>query len=123
LMDYPVIADVDNDGSAEIVLGHMGYGKAFSVYGQGDGFWAPARPLWDQHAYSIANIHNDFSIPVGGKQGFELQNTWHAAIDPNLGLDTSRFDLQAEIVDVCDLQCGAGSLYVAVQAINRTPDL
>lgn len=123
LMDYPVIADVDNDGSAEIVVGHMEYGKAFSVYGQGDGRWAPARKIWNQHAYSIANVNNDLSVPAGGLQGFQLQNTWHAATDPNLGLGDTRFDLQAEIVDVCDLQCGAGSFYVAVQAINRTANL
>lgn len=130
MMDYPVIADVDADGSAEIVVVHSGYAPpgggriaAVTVYGAGDGRWAPTRKVWNQHAYSIDNVRDDLTIPTTAVQGFTTHNSWHSATDDALYDQEDFFDLQVEIKQTCDLQCDLGAFFVAVQPINRSPDL
>lgn len=122
MMDYPVIADVDGDGEAEIVAAHANFGVAVTVYGQGDGSWAPARPLWNQHAYARNHINDDLTVPRNAVPHFTDHNTYHAASDPDLLETTERVDLKAAIREVCELQCDLGVAFVAVQPINHSAD-
>ncbi len=66
-LEYPVIADVDNDGAAEVVLGSNDFfGRGISgitVFEGGDEAWAPARQFWNQHAYTFTNVDEDGAIP------------------------------------------------------------
>ena len=66
--EYPVIADVDNDGQAEIIVGggsgsapHAGHIRIFKA-ASGDS-WAPCRKVWNQYAFNSALVNNDLSIP------------------------------------------------------------
>ena len=67
--EYPVIADVNGDGAAEIVVcGRVGSGLGY-VGGQlwvigGIHPWAPARPVWNQYLYNVTNINKDLTVPV-----------------------------------------------------------
>lgn len=67
--EYPVVADVNDDGRAEIVTcGKMTTGLG-SVGGQlvvigGTHPWAPARPVWNQYMYNVTNVNKDLTIPV-----------------------------------------------------------
>ena len=67
--EYPVVADVNGDGSAEIVV----CGKVTSGLGWVGGQllviggihpWAPARPVWNQYMYNVTNINKDLTVPV-----------------------------------------------------------
>jgi len=60
--EYPVIADVDNDGHAEIVVASPTQGRIF-VFGAKDGDWTPARKVWNQHSYHVTNVNDDGTIP------------------------------------------------------------
>ncbi len=66
--EYPVVADVNNDGQAEIVVcGKTGYGLGW-VGGQlvvvgGIHPWAPARPVWNQYMYNVTNVNKDLTVP------------------------------------------------------------
>ena len=68
LMEYPVVADVDADGNAEIVLISNNYTfsgwTGITVIGDLFDNWVSARPIWNQHAYHITNVEDDGSIPV-----------------------------------------------------------
>ena len=68
LAEYPVIADVDADGNAEIVLASNNYAfsgwTGITVIGDGGDNWVSARPIWNQHAYHISNVQDDGTIPV-----------------------------------------------------------
>ncbi len=119
MMDYPVIADVDADGQAEIVVAHANYSRALSVYGDESESWGPARRLWNQHAYRIDNIADDTTIPMEPEQSFQTHNTWHSATDTRY-LSDSLKELSAEIVDTCDVDCARGDYYVVGRIINRS---
>jgi hypothetical protein len=60
-----VIADVDNDGNAELLLPAFQTGNpAILTVISGDlGAWAGARRIWNQHAYHVTNIHEDARVP------------------------------------------------------------
>lgn len=71
--EYPVIADVDADGAAEIIVSRNGicgisgslgvFDSGLLVIGSANGSWAPTRGVWNQHAYSITNVNDNGSIP------------------------------------------------------------
>lgn len=61
IMQYPVIADVDKDGSAEIVS--VGSSK-LNIFKSSGPPWAPARPVWNQYLYNVTNVNKDLTIPA-----------------------------------------------------------
>jgi gliding motility-associated-like protein len=61
IMQYPVIADVDADGAAEIVS--VGSNKLNILKSTGQP-WAPARPVWNQYMYNVTNINKDLTVPT-----------------------------------------------------------
>lgn len=61
IMQYPVIADVDADGAAEIVS--VGSNKLNMLKSSGQP-WAPARPVWNQYMYNVTNINKDLTVPT-----------------------------------------------------------
>lgn len=65
--EYPVIADVDGDGHAEIVVSRNVFGDpaigTSGVFVYGDSSWVPTRKIWNQHAYSVTNINDDATVP------------------------------------------------------------
>ncbi len=75
LFEYPVIADVDGDGEAEIVLASNDTVKrgwhGITVLGNEGGNWAPTTPVWNQHAYHITNVDDGLGIPS------RPQMNWH----------------------------------------------
>lgn len=65
-MEYPVVADVDNDGEAEILV--SGYTTTWSqqrlfCFESGGTPWAPARSVWNQPGYHVTNVNDDLTIP------------------------------------------------------------
>jgi hypothetical protein len=78
LIEYPVVADVDNDGSAEFVVVSNGSatGEAVTVYRDAMDRWIPARRVWNQHAYHVTNVREDGTIPQNMKKNWTLLNTF-----------------------------------------------
>jgi hypothetical protein len=79
--EYPVVADVDNDGSAEIVvvsnIGYMGQtSPTVQVIRDADDRWIPARRIWNQHAYHVTNVLEDGRIPQNEAPNWETYNTF-----------------------------------------------
>jgi hypothetical protein len=117
MYDYPVIADLDGDGHAEILVAHEGYSSGLSAYRDATNSWAPARAVWNQHAYTITNINDDLSVPVDPIPNFTLYNNYHsdmATIDGEALSD----ELEAEILDICEDDCDAGTLRVVGRGKN-----
>lgn len=80
--EYPVIADVDNDGNAEIIVGSNdfargpGLQKGLRVYGDVADNWVPTRTIWNQHAYHITNITNAGAVPYPETPSWTNTNTY-----------------------------------------------
>jgi hypothetical protein len=80
LIEYPVVADVDNDGSAEIVVVSNyllgGAGPTVTVLKDAQDRWIQSRRIWNQHAYHVTNVREDGTIPKTPKKNFQLLNTF-----------------------------------------------
>lgn len=69
--EYPVIADVDGDFKAEIVIstnnessqGDIG-DAGIEVFEDRLDNWVGTRPIWNQHTYHVSNVAIDGTIPV-----------------------------------------------------------
>ncbi len=69
--EYPVIADVDGDYNAEIILAQNDLivdapqkFKGIRVFGDAEDNWVNTRRIWNQHAYSVTNVMED-GRPIG----------------------------------------------------------
>ena len=73
-LEYPIVADVDGDGQAEILIvgGHASVPGTSATIGplwvyksaEPEKYpWAPARPVWNQYPYNPVYVNDDFSIP------------------------------------------------------------
>ena len=80
LSEYPVVADVDDDGSAEILWvsnEHEGGGQpTLQVMRDADDRWIQARRIWNQHTYHVTNVREDGTIPEFEPPNWESLNTF-----------------------------------------------
>ena len=76
--EYPIVADVDADGSTEICVtcgfddvqswnnfNNLGYSQYshVRVFKSASEPWVPARRVWNQHGYFVVNVNDDLTIP------------------------------------------------------------
>lgn len=121
LWEYPVIADMDGDGSAEVVLASSytwpeGTWKGVTVLGHvGDG-WAPAGPTWATHDFAVTNLDPDGHVPSPPIPSWQAYNVFRARPQVD-GLALA--DLVVAITDVCVQDCTYGPVRVAIQATNQ----
>lgn len=82
LSELPVVADVDNDGQADIIVVSNAFRKTCDetpedggapvttaqagvrVFGPTHGAWVRTRRVWNEHAYHVTNIQEDGTIPA-----------------------------------------------------------
>ncbi|MFO0724736.1 MAG: choice-of-anchor D domain-containing protein [Myxococcota bacterium] len=64
-LELPVVADVDNDGHAEIVVAlESGLGSGgVKVYTNAGNHWVSAPRIWNQQSYSVDNVLENGAIP------------------------------------------------------------
>jgi len=82
IIEYPTVADIDNDGSAEIVVvsnsGFVGGPVEFTARAVRDveDRWVQGRRIWNQHTYHVTNVREDGTIPQQEPRHWELLNTF-----------------------------------------------
>jgi len=80
LSEYPVVADIDNDGSAEIVVVSNQFSGTPSptvqVVRDKQDRWIQARRIWNQHTYHVTNVREDGTIPQFEKKSWQQLNTF-----------------------------------------------
>ncbi len=82
--ENPVVADVDNDGNAEIVFcsnndaGTCSIGinhpNGIAVWGDASDTWVSARRMWNQHAYHVTNVMESGAIPTIEPENWKTYN-------------------------------------------------
>ena len=66
-LEYPIIVDVDNDGSTEIVIAsdlQKGVTMGVRAFEDPGGQWVRTRRIWNQHHYHVTNINENGSVPA-----------------------------------------------------------
>jgi hypothetical protein len=73
LYEYPVVADVDNDGQADIVVASNAYAitcpddkskqSGIRIFSSASKSWVRTRRIWNQHTYHITNIDERGTVP------------------------------------------------------------
>jgi hypothetical protein len=82
LIEYPVVADVDNDGSAEIVVvsatnwDGAQTSPTVQVIRDAEDRWIQARRIWNQHTYHVTNVREDSVIPQVEQPSWRELNTF-----------------------------------------------
>jgi hypothetical protein len=90
---YPTIADIDNDGAAEILVsmnpnGVTGAPPRRGVLAIGDleDNWVHARRVWNSWMYDVTSIEEDGSVPRVARNSWQVHNG-HRAQVPIEGVD------------------------------------
>jgi large repetitive protein len=101
-VEYPIVADVDADGSTEICVpcgtddaaawanfNDLSYSENshVRVYKSGGEPWVPARRLWNQHGYFNVNVNDDLSIPRYQQKHQLVWSTGSCTAGPNRPLN------------------------------------
>jgi hypothetical protein len=121
--EYPVVADVDNDGKAEIVVCANNFDRTtpaqtgIRVFRDKSDNWVSARRVWNQHTYHITNIAEDGSIPKAEKASWVEHNTYRLNKLPG-DIPWAAPDLVANWIGVDNKSCPS-SLLVWVWLDNR----
>ena len=119
--ESPSIADVDNDGHAEILYTSSVYSgpeSGVTVIGDADNSWMPGRHVWNQHAYAITNVNDDGTIPASPDVNWETFNNFRSA-DMSVADGGLLTDAVPALDDICNTECASGHLYVTVVVGNQ----
>jgi hypothetical protein len=132
-----VIADLDQDGHAEILVatndlssgscaglpGFTGFTHGLRVFGDARNNWVPTRRIWNQHAYHITNVTEDARIPAREAPSWVRFNSYRqnaqddalyapdlviSDIQPNLAECPARLLLRARVTNIGSAGAPAG---------------
>jgi hypothetical protein len=119
-LEYPVVAQVLDDGPPQIVVGSNNLSSAgwtgITLLSDSGRAWVPTRALWNQHAFMPTHIGDDLSIPAAPDnpwlvgQGFR-QN--EVVTVPGVAAP----DLQVELHAACMQQCPE-SIILRIRPLN-----
>ncbi|WP_461520383.1 carboxypeptidase regulatory-like domain-containing protein [Porticoccus sp.] len=122
-LEYPVIADIDNDGSAEIIFGANAGStslRGLKAYGSVNNDWVGTRSIWNQHAYHISNINDDGTVPTHEEHSWQNHNTYRLNRFPGAGARDIH-DLTLALLTVVDN--GTGNDFTLTARIGNAGSL
>jgi hypothetical protein len=113
-LELPLVADVDNDGHADIVvpsdsiqgntycsdqnperdtgMPHTGVTQGVFVLKDPMNRWMPSRPLWNQHTYHITNINDDGTIPAHESPNWTTYNNYRQNVQGKISIPVAQPD-------------------------------
>jgi hypothetical protein len=138
-IEYPVVADVDSDGNAEIVFSGSNARSENCVHHDAETFvngvqvigdpgdrWVAARRIWNQHAYHVTNVLESGAIPLHEvaswkSYGGRAYNTYRSNLPPygNVAPDLTVEALQLSSPGV---ECGEAlsrDLRMVARVVNK----
>ena len=138
-IEYPVVADVDSDGNAEIVFSGSNarsescvhhdsqtFVNGIQVMGDPTGRWVSARRIWNQHAYHVTNVLESGAVPLHEVSswktyGGRVYDTYRSNLPPlgNVAPDLTIAGLQVSSPDV---RCGEAlsrDLRIVARIVNQ----
>jgi hypothetical protein len=132
ISEYPVIADIDNDGHADIVVASNAYAAAdepkvkacaggqstsgIRVFSSADRNWVRTRRIWNQHAYSVTNIEEDGTVPRQPKANWLVPELNNFRQNKQPGQELSATDAVVHLNEACD---SSSSIQALVQNVGE----
>jgi hypothetical protein len=118
-LEMVVIADVDNDGNAEVVVaenGSNGGTPGVEVWGDRADNWVFTRRIWNQHSYHVSNVNETGVVPA-----YETPNWQGGANNFRQNMQGEGLFLAADlvIVDATAVCTDDGQLSVAFDVMNQ----
>ncbi|NOY24900.1 MAG: VCBS repeat-containing protein [Oligoflexia bacterium] len=122
LHEYPTVADIDLDGSAEILVPNGGGyyeedRRGLYALGSASSNWQAGGTVWNQHAFSITNIDEDMHIPAHPDSNWPDHNNFRSG-DPNPSAGAAWPDA-VPVARVCTDECADGLIVVDIAMANQ----
>ncbi|MEZ4223278.1 MAG: VCBS repeat-containing protein [Polyangiaceae bacterium] len=126
LIEYPVIADVDNDGQADIVVASNAYAfncggtkqSGIRVIQSKSKSWVRTRRVWNQHTYHITNIEEDGTVPKNEVPNWTVAGLNNFRQNKQPGSELAAADAVVTVRPRCDGVFGA---LVEVRNLGSAP--
>ncbi len=134
--EYPIVADVDNDGKSEVIVISNNYssisGDAWQtkcgwpvaggtngvrVFEDSNNRWVRTRRIWNQHTYHITNINEDGSIPQNEEHNWDLYNNYRLN-SQGKGVFNAP-DLEITSIESSRVDCPALSFHLKITILNK----
>lgn len=119
-VEYPIVADLDRDGHADIVYASNGYThpneRALIALSHAGAGWAPVGTAWPSHDFAQVSPAADGSVPAYLGPYWETLGVYRARTSDDR-VETP--DLAVQITDVCVADCTLGPVEVAVWVWNE----
>ncbi len=94
--ELPLVADVDGDGQAEVLVPANGWPEPGTegvyVFGGAEDDFVRARPIWNQHGYHVTNVMPDGRIPADEPQNWLVSGLNHHRVNDFLPDERARAD-------------------------------
>ncbi len=121
LWEYPVVADIDGDDSAEIVFGsNDGWITGFSgvtALTHDTDEWMKSGTTWGVHDFAVTNLNPDGTVPQNPTPSWQAHNVYRAR--PVVDGYIPGIDLTVEVTDVCFSGCEATNLVSIVAQVSN----
>ncbi|WP_257456372.1 FG-GAP-like repeat-containing protein [Archangium lipolyticum] len=123
--EYPIVADVDGDNAAEILVVENNHGapgfNGLRVYHDTQEGWANTRRIWNQHAYSVTNVNNDGTIPAQPATNWlnPQLNTFRSNTAGFFGEGPSPYAAADLVASIVSSGCESGTLSINAQVRNQ----
>lgn len=111
--ESPIVADVDGDNKAEVVVvanPYRGFSNTgFKVFGDANNAWVNTRKIWNQHSYHITNVNDDGTIPQFEANSWDVHNTYRCNLSSDalacedysasyLRVDTTNYPVSIDVI-------------------------
>ncbi|MFO0598845.1 MAG: VCBS repeat-containing protein [Myxococcaceae bacterium] len=112
LIEYPLVADVDDDGQADLIVVANAYAFAcpgsgqrvsgVRVFGSMGRDWVVTRKVWNQHPYSVTNIEEDGHVPAHPARNWTVPGLNNFRQNKQPGLEFAAADAVVTMAGACD---------------------
>lgn len=137
LVEFPVVADVDNDGQADIVVVSNAYGQTCDepsadggaptttrqagvrVFGPASGSWVRTRRVWNQHAYHVTNVAEDGTIPKNEPANWTQKGLNNFRQNKQPGSEFAAPNLVVALAPDCESSASSGGVFVNVRNVGE----
>jgi len=135
LTELPVVADVDNDGQADIIVVSNAFRKTCEetppdggapvttaqagvrVFGPTNGAWVRTRRVWNEHSYHVTNVQEDGTIPANEPANWKQHGLDNFRQNKQTGSEFAAPNVVASLAPLCS----APGVVVRVRNIGEAP--